>query len=546
MNKNNWSNKFFSGNKSSPGKGKAPPRSPGSANNQDNFRKRPKDGQQAKNPKGKEGKKLAGLSTDEFMGAIDFGDESGNEQMDDGLPTEDQVLLSTTGAIQRLWQLHLTDPREKKMGYIMISNIALPCGEVEFNTIVVLMMKKLNLPDLSIKGPAVRIAKDNILPVTRLSVNFTDQEADRGWTVLPLPYDVLLEAMGKGDESGGATHHQRFWLMDEVQINNDPKNSSRRVAQKDPVLLQLVPDSFADVPRQLWNEVLIIRGVMSDSPGAAANSALVLLHAHIVRGEIEGLRPGGQLWPVVIAFPNKNPDRQSKSSWTVELMVTLFLIHRPYRVSTPKKRSAREMETGDEVDEVDEVDELGRPGDVGTVVQSDIQAVLKKFNIGSDERSVHLILSGWRMVVAPRLKRMMVTDLHYLAQPGYTQVITGLRQGLLPDYILGVLANNEVDLSHAQYIVMSRGIYRGKAAGATDTLYICSMRRPKTAIGDLQALRELGPLNSAGARADGLLVDVCMFQSNLAKYRRQLHLGDGYGDQHKIGLRPAELGVYVD
>ena len=93
---------------------------------------------------------------------------------------------------------------------------------------------------------------------------------------------------------------------------------------------------------------------------------------------------------------------------------------------------------------------------------------------------------------------------------------------------------------------MSRGIYRGKAAGATDTLYICSMRRPKTAIGDLQALRELGPLNSAGARADGLLVDVCMFQSNLAKYRRQLHLGDGYGDQHKIGLRPAEVGVYVD
>ena len=37
-----------------------------------------------------------------------------------------------------------------------------------------------------------------------------------------------------------------------------------------------------------------------------------------------------------------------------------------------------------------------------------------------------------------------------------------------------------------------------------------------------------------------------MFQSNLAKYRRQLHLGDGYGDQHKIGLRPAEVGVYVD
>ena len=147
-----------------------------------------------------------------------------------------------------------------------------------------------------------------------------------------------------------------------------------------------------------------------------------------------------------MAFPNKNPDKQSKSNWTVELMVTLFLIHRPYRVSTSKKRSAREMETGEEVEEMDE---LGRPGEVGTVVQSDIQAVLKKFNIGSDKHSVHLILSGWRMVVAPRLKRMMVTDLHYLAQPGYTQVITGLRQGLLPDYILGVLANNGVDLSHA-------------------------------------------------------------------------------------------------
>ena len=145
------------------------------------------------------------------------------------------------------------------MGHIMISNIALPCGETEFNTIIVLMMKKLNLPDLSIKGPVVRIARDNILPVTRLSVNFTDQESDRGWTILPLPYDVLVEAMRKGDETGGMTHHQRFWLMDEVQINSEPKNSSRRVAQKDPVLLQLVPDCFADVPRQLWSEVLTIR-----------------------------------------------------------------------------------------------------------------------------------------------------------------------------------------------------------------------------------------------------------------------------------------------
>ena len=38
-----------------------------------------------------------------------------------------------------------------------------------------------------------------------------------------------------------------------------------------------------------------------------------------------------------------------------------------------------------------------------------------------------------------------------------------------------------------------------------------------------------------------------MFKSNLAKYRKQLHLGEGgYGDQAKVGLRPAELGVYVD
>ena len=67
------------------------------------------------------------------------------------------------------------------------------------------------------------------------------------------------------------------------------------------------------------------------------------------------------------------------------------------------------------------------------------------------------------------------------------------------------------------------------------------------AIGDLQALRELGPPNSAGARADGLLTDLCMFKSNLAKYRNQLHLGDGgYKDLAKVGLRLAEVGVYVD
>ena len=49
-------------------------------------------------------------------------------------------------------------------GHTIISIIALPCGETGFDTITVLNMKKLNLPDLSIKGPTVRIAKDNIPP----------------------------------------------------------------------------------------------------------------------------------------------------------------------------------------------------------------------------------------------------------------------------------------------------------------------------------------------------------------------------------------------
>ena len=53
MNKNNWSNKYFSGNKTSPGKGKSPLRSPGNGNGQDSFRKRPKEEQQKKPPKEK-------------------------------------------------------------------------------------------------------------------------------------------------------------------------------------------------------------------------------------------------------------------------------------------------------------------------------------------------------------------------------------------------------------------------------------------------------------------------------------------------------------
>ena len=98
--------------------------------------------------------------------------------------------------------------------------------------------------------------------------------------------------MGKGDESGGMTHHQRFWLMDEVQISNDPKSNKKKVTQKDPITLQLVPDCFADVSRPLWSEVLILRGVMSDHPGSAANTVLALLHSHLTKGKVEGLRPG--------------------------------------------------------------------------------------------------------------------------------------------------------------------------------------------------------------------------------------------------------------
>ena len=73
----------------------------------------------------------------------------------------------------------------------------LPCGDTSFNGIIYLMMKLLNLPDLLIKGNAVRYAKKNILPATRLSANFTDQEADRGWTMLTLPNGLLVAAMEK-------------------------------------------------------------------------------------------------------------------------------------------------------------------------------------------------------------------------------------------------------------------------------------------------------------------------------------------------------------
>ena len=94
--------------------------------------------------------------------------------------------------------------------------------------------------------------------------------------------------------------------------------------QKDPVTLQLLPDCFANVARPLWSEVLVLRGVMSDQPGSAANTVLARLRSHLTKGKVDGLRPGSQIWPVIIAFPNRNPDNQNKSAWTVELMVTVL------------------------------------------------------------------------------------------------------------------------------------------------------------------------------------------------------------------------------
>ena len=83
--------------------------------------------------------------------------------------------------------------------------------------------------------------------------------------------------------------------------------------------------------------MLILRGVMSDHPGAAVNSALVLLHANVTRDTVDGLRPSSQIWTDIIAFPGRNNHLQSKAALTVELMITLFIINRPYRISTPHK-----------------------------------------------------------------------------------------------------------------------------------------------------------------------------------------------------------------
>ena len=105
---------------------------------------------------------------------------------------------------------------------------------------------------------------------------------------------------------------------------------------------------------------------MSDYLGAAASTVLTLLHSQLTKGEVDGLRFGNQIWPVIIAFLNRNPDTQNKS--------TVFVINRPYRTTTPRKRPAKEMETDDKDD--DEVEEL-IPDDVGTFIQADIQAMRK-------------------------------------------------------------------------------------------------------------------------------------------------------------------------
>ena len=72
------------------------------------------------------------------------------------------------------------------------------------------------------------------------------------------------------------------------------------------------------------------------------------------------------------------------------------------------------------MDTDEEGDEELIPGDVGTVIQVDIQALHKKFDIGSDETALQRILGGWRAVATPRLRNMVITDMPYLAQPAYT------------------------------------------------------------------------------------------------------------------------------
>ena len=51
---------------------------------------------------------MSGQLADHFKGAIDFGEEDEATDPSEVLPTYDQLLLSATVAIQRLWHLHLT------------------------------------------------------------------------------------------------------------------------------------------------------------------------------------------------------------------------------------------------------------------------------------------------------------------------------------------------------------------------------------------------------------------------------------------------------
>ena len=108
---------------------------------------------------------------------------------------------------------------------------------------------------------------------------------------------------------------------------------------------------------------------MERGPHSERGYVLALLHIHLTKGKIEGLRPGTQVRPVIIAFPNRNPDVQNKSAWPVELMLTVFIINRPYRTTTPKKRQASDMEDEDQDEEDDR--ELIH-GDVGIVIQAGI------------------------------------------------------------------------------------------------------------------------------------------------------------------------------
>ena len=54
---------------------------------------------------------LSGQLADHFKGAMDFGEEDETMDATVALRTDDQLLPSSPGAIQRLWHLHLTELR---------------------------------------------------------------------------------------------------------------------------------------------------------------------------------------------------------------------------------------------------------------------------------------------------------------------------------------------------------------------------------------------------------------------------------------------------